>query len=227
METIFNYWADVNISGLFLVFTMVCFIWLTMHFAQSKVQESLGRKDLAKASRAKSRARCEACARPAIATWRTLRQAHRQSFPKSLAQTGAVGRDLAPSQGRQPRRSGRQGQKKASSGGSSDDGDGGPDGEPPHRPLQALLNYEDFGLVARLAPGTVKNLYCRSPESLPPAIHIPGHRGPLWHPDDVVRWFEAHRVTTPVAVTPKAKAKATTRRGRPRIAQAGKGGASC
>jgi hypothetical protein len=77
-------------------------------------------------------------------------------------------------------------------------------------------------LVARLATGTLKNLYSKSPELLPPAIHIPGHRGPLWLPRDVKRWLEAHR-TTQVAVVPAPKRRA----GRPRIAQAGTGGASC
>lgn len=199
METLYNYLCNVNISGLFLILSWVWFAWLTRHFVKSKIQEAMGRKDLAAASRARSRAFCAWHARPAIAAWNVLRHTHRQAFPKNLSQAGIVGRDLShgKAQARQPRRAGRQGgQKKTSSAGGSDDGDGGGDGgEPPRRlggGLEPLLNYEDFGLVARLAPGTVNNLYCRSPELLPPAIHIPGHRGPLWRPNDVSRWFEEH-----------------------------------
>jgi hypothetical protein len=215
-------------SLLFLVVAMGYFTWVSRFWATSKVQEWLGYKDRATQNSEKSRALCSAHTRPVRAAWQSLRHAHRQAFPQNLAQAGAVGRDLSQgkAQDRQPRRVGRQGgQKKTSSTGGSDDGDGGGDGgEPPRRlggGLEPLLNYEDFGLVARLAPGTVKNLYCRSPELLPPAIHIPGHRGPLWRPNDVSRWFEEH-VTTPATVTPAPKRR---KAGRPRIA-AGKGGAS-
>lgn len=229
MEILTILCAAVNSpSVLFLMSAMAYFCWISRFLVKSKVQELIGLNDLATETREKSRALCTRHAKPVMAAWQSLRHARRQTFPQNLAQVGAVGRDLSQgrSQDRQPPRSGRQGhggrgQKKAPS--SNDDGgDGG--GEPPHclGGLEPLLNYEDFGLVARLAPGTVKNLYCRSPESLPPAIHIPGHRGPLWHPDDVVLWFDQHR-STPTAppVTPAPKRKA----GRPRIA-AGKGGAA-
>jgi hypothetical protein len=226
METLYNYLCNVNISGLFLLGAMAAFVWLIWYFAQSKVLESVGRKDLARASRAKSRARSESVARPALTAWQSLRHAHRQSFPKSLAQAGAVGRDLdlAPSQGRQPRRAGRQGQKKASSGGSSDDGDGGSDGEPPHHPYPypLVLNYADLANLFKIATGTAKNHYSRDPSSLPPAIHIPGCRGPSWLLTTALLWLEAHEAPASAApVTPKRRV------GRPRIAMQGKGGASC
>lgn len=215
-------------SLLFLVVAMGYFTWVSRFWATSKVQEWLGYKDRATQNREKSRALCSAHTKPVRAAMAALRRTHHQTFPNRLIQAGAIGRDLSQgrAQDRQPRRSGRQGggQKKTSS---NDDGDGGGDGgEPPRRlggGLEPLLNYEDFGLVARLAPGTVKNLYCRSPELLPPAIHIPGHRGPLWRPNDVSRWFEEH-VTTPATVTPAPKRR---KAGRPRIAMQGKGGVAC
>lgn len=227
METLYNYLCGVNISGLFLILSWVWFAWLTRHFVKSKVYQAMGKKNLAAASRARSRAFCEWHARPAIAAWNVLRHTHRQAFPQNLAQVGAVGRDLSQgkAQARQPRRTGRQGhggQKKASSGGSSsDDGDGGAsDGEPPHgHGLEPLLEYEDLGQIIKLAPGTLKNLYSKSPELLPPAVKLPGHRGPLWLPSTVLGWLEAHQA--PAALPTLSKA---TRRGRPRIAQQGKGG---
>ena len=206
-----------NLSFGFLVLVMARFIWVARYFFKSKLQELIGHKDLAAASRAKSRALCKAHATPFIRAWQSVRHAHHHAFPKSLSQTGAIRKDLSRvTTARAPRRAGRQGgQKKTTSGGSDDGGDG----EPPHR-LEPLLNYEDFGRVARLAPGTVKNLYCRSPERLPPAIRLPGHRGPLWHPHDVLQWLEDHRVTpvTPPTVPAATKGK----RGRPRIAAQGK-----
>jgi hypothetical protein len=221
METLYSYVLSVNIANVFLLFVSCLFVWLISYFLRSKLQQFLGRKDLAKASRAKSRARCEGVARPAIAAWQSLRHARRQSFPESLYQAGAVGRDLAPSQGRQPRRAGRQGhggqQKKASSGGSSDDGDG----EPPRHPYPLVLNYVDLADLLKIAPGTLKNRYSQAPDTLPPAICIPGCRGPRWLLATVLRWLEAHEAPAPAApVTPKRRV------GRPRLAMQGKGGAA-
>ncbi|MHB1479770.1 MAG: hypothetical protein ACYCQH_09265 [Acidithiobacillus ferrooxidans] len=215
-----------NPSALFLASAMVYFGWVSRHLAKSKIQEWVGHKDSAEISRAKSRNLCAAHARPVMAAWQSLRHAHRQAFPQNLSQAGAVGRDLAQGnkvQARQPRRAGRRGhggQKKAS----NDDGDGGAsDGGPPHGyGLEPLLEYEDLGQIIKLAPGTLKNLYSKSPELLPPAVKLPGHRGPLWLPSTVLGWLEAHQA--PAALPTLSKA---TRRGRPRIAQAGKGGVSC
>lgn len=196
--------------------------FLTRHFIVSKIQVAIGRKDLAAATRARSRRLCWAHARPAIRAWNSLRQTHRQTFPKNLSQSGAIGHSLSQAQDRQPRRAGRQahqgGQKKASS--SNDDGDGDGGGEPPHQhPLQTL-EYQDLAPLFHVSPDTLKNVYSRSPELLPPAVHIPGHRGPLWLPSTVLRWLEANEHPAPVTPAPKRR-----KAGRPRIAQAGKVGA--
>ena len=227
MEILTILCAAVNSpSVLFLMSAMAYFGWISRFLVKSKVQELIGLNDLATETREKSRALCTRHAKPVMAAWQSLRHAHRQVFPQNLAQVGAVGRDLlsqGKSQDRQPRRSGRQGhggQKKAPS--SNDDGDGG-DGEPPHR-LEPLLDSEDLAAYLRLARGTVNNYYSRSPELLPPAIHIPGHRGPLWRPTTVLRWLDAHEAE---AQAPAAPVTPKRRVGRPRIAQAGQGGASC
>lgn len=122
------------------------------------------------------------------------------------------------------RHAARRHQAHASHGGarkSGDDGDGGDGdgGEPPHHPI--LLDYEDLSELLKVAVGTLKNRYSQAPHTLPPAILIPGCRGPRWFLVDVIRWIEAHRVTTPAPVTQAPKRNV----GRPRIA-AGKGGAA-
>lgn len=222
METLTILCAAVNSSPsvLFLMSAMAYFGWISRFLVKSKVQELIGLDDLATETREKSRALCTRHAKPVMAAWQSLRHAH----PQNLAQAGAVGRDLSQGKAQdrqpQPRRSGRQGhggQKKAPS--SNDDGDGG-DGEPPHR-LEPLLDSKDLAAYLRLARGTVNNYYSCSPELLPPAIRIPGHRGPLWRPTTVLKWLEAREAE---AQAPAAPVTPKRGRGRPRIAQAGKGG---
>lgn len=108
------------------------------------------------------------------------------------------------------------------SGSGNNDGDGGSDGEPPRSII--LLDYSDLSALLKVAVGTLKNRYSRNPETLPPAIHVPGARGPRWLLSTVLAWLKSHETASeghsPFTPAPK-------RKGRPRIAQAGKGGASC
>lgn len=141
----------------------------------------------------------------------------RVSASKRMATTTVTHR-AAP---RQPRHRATGSNAGAGSGsGSGDDGDGG-DGEPPrpHHPL--VLDYEDLSKLLKVAIGTLKNRYSRDPSSLPPAILIPGCRGPRWLLATVLRWLEAHEAMPPANPAPKRRV------GRPRIALAGKGGVSC
>lgn len=122
---------------------------------------------------------------------------------------------------RQPRRHVTSGNSGAGSGsGSGDDGgDGSGDGEPPHQsPL--LLDYEDLSRLLKVAVGTLKNRYSQAPNTLPPAILIPGHRGPLWMLTTVLGWLESHEHPAPVTPSPKRRV------GRPRLAMQGKRGVS-
>lgn len=222
METLYNSLCDVNISVPFLVGAMFYFSWISQHWAVSKIQELIGRKELASTNRERSRALCAAHATPFIRAWKRIRHGHQQVFPKSrLSQTGAIGKNLivvhTPTD-RQPRRSGRQGHGGQGKTSSNDEGDGD-GGEPPH-PL--VLDYEDLAHLLRVAVGTLKNRYSLDPTSLPPAILIPGCRGPRWLFPDVLQWLKDHRTPAAPSPAPAPKRKA----GRPRIAISGKGGAA-
>lgn len=87
------------------------------------------------------------------------------------------------------------------------------------------------GLAAAIGanPRSLRNAFYLHPDDFPPAIYLPGCRGPRFLVDDVQAWLEARKTTPapPPPVTPKPQ-------GRPRkaspaqIARArqGKGGAA-
>ena len=147
----------------------------------------------------------------------------------------------------------RQTGRSDSSGG---DGDGG-DGEPPrprspHSPTPPLhhslnphqvppcpVNGMDIkyaidlpGLAAAIGANarSLRNVFYARPQDFPPAIYLPGTRGPRFMVDDVQAWLEAHKTqpAPPPPATPKSQ-------GRPRKAspaqiasarQHGQGGAT-
>lgn len=111
-------------------------------------------------------------------------------------------------------------QRGAASRSSAASGDGNSDGESPRPQL-----YDQPTLAAFLAISkkTLQNRYSVAPHTLPPAISIPGARGPRWTPESVAEWLSSRpqHTTKTATVAPRRKA------GRPRIAHAAKGGASC
>ena len=109
---------------------------------------------------------------------------------------------------------------------SAKSGDSNDDAEPePERPLLSPNLYNEASLADLLiiSKKSVQNIYSKSPWLLPLAISIPGARGPRWTPESVQEWLSARPKHTSklVPVAPKKKV------GRPRIAHAVKGGASC
>lgn len=110
------------------------------------------------------------------------------------------------------------GDKKTSSG-----NDDGSDGEPPrpHQSLQ-LLNQNTLAALLGISKKTLQNVFCRTPHLLPPAVVVPGARGPRWTASAVQDWLDSRP-----AYTNKPAPTPTRRKvGRPRIAlAAGKGGA--
>ena len=116
------------------------------------------------------------------------------------------------------RRNGEGSRSSAASGdGNSDDGD--PD--PERSPLQ-LFDASSLADLFCISKKTIQNQYSRTPWLLPPAIQIPGARGPRWTPQAVQAWL-ADRPSHTVKPAPKA---AKNKVGRPRIALAVQGGAA-
>ena len=107
----------------------------------------------------------------------------------SLREVGAIGLDLArahnPASGRQSggRKTGAGGHRKPASSGSDDDGDGG---EPPaHLPL--IWTIHDLAATLAVSAKTLQN---KPASALPPAIRIPGCKGPRYRFRDVMAWLD-------------------------------------
>lgn len=120
------------------------------------------------------------------------------------------------------RRTTQRGAATRSSGAS---GDGNPDDPEPERRLQASFTLFDQASLADLlciSKKTLQNLYSKTPWLLPPAIQIPGARGPRWTPGAVDEWLATRPQHTPKPIPQPTKKKV----GRPRIALVKQGGAS-
>jgi len=70
---------------------------------------------------------------------------------------------------------------------------------------------------------TIQNIYSRTPHLLPPAIAIPGARGPRWTQAAIDGWLATCPQHTPKPIPQPTRKKV----GRPRIALVKQGGASC
>ena len=142
-----------------------------------------------------------------------VRQFWASDRTRSLRETGAIGVDLArtrnPASGRQSggHQTGAGGHKKPASSGSDDDGEGEP---PAHLPL--IWTIHDLAATLVVSAKTLQN---QPPHHLPPAIRIPGCRGPRYRLQDVLAWLDGFSAgQCPSKPLPRKV------RGRPRIASA-------
>ena len=103
-------------------------------------------------------------------------------------------------------------------------GDSNADDPEPERPRLNLNLYDQAALAAILciSKKTLQNQYSVAPHTLPPAISIPGARGPRWTPQSVQEWLSNRPRHTPKPIPQPAKKKV----GRPRIALVKQGGAA-
>ena len=115
----------------------------------------------------------------------------------------------------------RRGGEGSRSSAASGDGNSSDDPDPERRlqPLQTL-DQATLATLLILSKKSVQNIYSKTPHLLPPAIQIPGARGPRWTPQAVQLWLE-NRPAHTVKPAPKA---ASRKVGRPRIALAVQGG---
>jgi len=142
---------------------------------------------------------------------------------------------IAPRTQHRGRGEGSRSSAASGDGNSSDDSDSDPSDPNPARrlpfpqhphPLQ-LLDQQTFAKLLCVSRKTLQNQYSASPHTLPPAIQIPGARGPRWTHQAVQNWLDSR----PAHTAKPAPVVAKQRRGvgRPRIASlafGGKGGAS-
>lgn len=149
--------------------------------------------------------------------YRKINNLHNYTFPQTIAQTGAVGRQIIKKQntgqgnGRQSRRPSAGSGKSSGGSGKKGDDEGGV-GEPPR--IQ-LLDWPAFAAVLRANEKTLRNQYYKAPWNFPEPIFIPGCRGPRWTPAAVKIWLENqphHEVKKSKPEQPKIG------RGRPRLA---------
>lgn len=111
-----------------------------------------------------------------------------------------------------PHRTRQRGKASRSSAASGDGNSNTDDTDPERRkPLYDQAALADLLCVSKK---TLQNQYSASPHTLPPAIAIPGARGPRWTPQAVQEWLDARpqHQPKPAPVAPKRKV------GRPRIA---------
>lgn len=79
--------------------------------------------------------------------------------------------------------------------------------------MEHLITSQGLADLLGVAKGTIHNRWCLRPETLPPALVLPGFQGPRWTMADVVAWLEKHRAQ-PAPRHPQPAAP--RRRGRPR-----------
>ncbi|MEB8536399.1 hypothetical protein [Acidithiobacillus ferriphilus] len=92
------------------------------------------------------------------------------------------------------------------------------DGSDPERRLQTY-DQAAFASLLCISKKTLQNIYSKTPHLLPPAIQIPGARGPRWTQEAVQEWLQ-NRPQHPPKPAPVAPKRSV---GRPRIALAVKG----
>ena len=122
-----------------------------------------------------------------------------------------------------PRRKRGRGEGTRSSISSGDGNSSDSDPDPERRTPASLQLYDQAALASlfKISKKSVQNQYSVAPHTFPPAIQIPGARGPRWTPAAVQAWLSerpAH-TSTPAPAPAPARKKA----GRPRIALAIKG----
>ncbi|WP_248885542.1 hypothetical protein [Acidithiobacillus acidisediminis] len=109
--------------------------------------------------------------------------------------------------------------------GSDGDGDGG-DGEPPQSLISSLLDQNALAQLLCVSKKTLQNQYSKNPFAFPPAIAVPGARGPRWTLASIQAWIANRPTYLPPAPPLPTQQK---RRGRPRlalVARGAKGGAA-
>lgn len=87
--------------------------------------------------------------------------------------------------------------------------------------MPTTLDIPGLALLLHTTPSALRSRLCRNPETLPPAIRIPGSRRPIWLVDDVVVWLKGHQTISfaqPIP-QPAIPSQEKRRKGRPTNAE--------
>ena len=122
---------------------------------------------------------------------------------------------------RTPRARHGEGSRSSAASGDGNSDSAEPDPDPERSPLQ-LFDASSLADLFCISKKTIQNQYSRTPWLLPPAICIPGARGPRWTASAVQAWLE----NRPQHSAKPAPQPAKNKVGRPRIAPVKQGGAS-
>lgn len=130
-----------------------------------------------------------------------------------------------PIQRTQNRARRRHNKGSCSSASSGDNNDGDPDPDRHQSQQLALLTQADLANILGIALHTLQNQYSKNPHQFPPAIQVPGARGPRWTREAIHNWFAQCPAYAPLSSPPLIH-QPKRGVGRPRIALImGKGGA--
>ncbi|MDA8378362.1 MAG: hypothetical protein M0Z50_15170 [Planctomycetia bacterium] len=135
----------------------------------------------------------------------------KKSYNNNVVRVALV--SVPPCARRTQERRGAEGKKQAAAGDSPAD---------PEPPRPGLAGEAELANQLCISKKTVQNIYSRTPHLLPPAIQIPGARGPRWTQAAIDKWLSERPKHTPKPAPQPTKKKV----GRPRIARKGKRGAA-
>lgn len=111
--------------------------------------------------------------------------------------------------------------RRSAAGAKSSEGEDGAD-ETHYRHKPQLLDQADFARIKKVSKKTLQNQWSQNPEKFPPAIKIPGVRGPRWTLQSVIFWLEnCPKYEVGQSPKPPEPKVATKKVGCPRIVRGG------
>ncbi len=161
---------------------------------------------------------------PSMRDFLSIRKAaqrlNRYAVPHVLSQSGAAGRDITKATCTNNMRTDAASiSSRQKSGARGDDDD-----SEPNRPINLQQLYDEHALAKcfSISKKTIQNLFSKSPHLFPPAINVPGARGPRWTARAIADWIDHLERKTISPRGAKQQINSTPRRpGRPRIARIG------
>lgn len=206
--------AIISQSDPFVLFVLIC---LAPFFFLSLIM--LRRKDMRTTIQRVTDEIGQPSLRDFIALIKLAQRLNRYTIPRAFSQSGTCARDLSKMKSNNNMRTDASSVSSRQKSGSRGDSDSDGDGEPP-RSLNLQQLYDEHAIAQSfcISKKTVQNLFSKSPRLFPPAINVPGARGPRWTARSIEEWINnlEHKAISERAAQ---QINSTKRRpGRPRIA---------